>query len=131
MGRLLESVWSGTDAGDGHVWAPLVDIEETEDAWIVEAEVPGVKKNDLNVAARDSELEISGEIKERERKGIIRRRTRRTGKFDLRVAIPGNKVDPEKIEANVKEGVLTVRIPKPEQARPHRVEVQPGDSSGD
>ena len=98
-------------------WVPAVDIEETDDAWLVEAEVPGVRKEDVNVEVRGSELSISGEIKERERKGILRRRTRRTGRFDYRVTLPG-EADPEGIDASLDDGVLTVRVPKPERTRP-------------
>jgi HSP20 family protein len=125
MGQLLESVLlTPTAAGtNGAPWLPLVDIEETDDAWIIEAEVPGVDRKDVNVELRDSELEISGDIKEKERKGILRRRTRRTGRFEFRVTLPGS-ADPEKVEANVKNGVLTVRIPKPEQATRRKIEVQ-------
>ena len=132
--QLLENVWSGGGlAGalaDPRIWTPLVDIEETDDAWIVEAELPGVRRKDVNVEVRDSEVVISGEIKERERKGIIRRRTRRTGAFEYRVSLPG-RTDADKVEANVRDGVLTVRIPKSEQARPQRVEVKSGSSESD
>ena len=123
MGRLMEGPWRGAGLGDGDIWVPLVDIEETDDAWVVEAELPGVKRNDVNVEARDSEVVISGEIKERERKGIIRRRTRRTGQFEFRVTLPG-QADAENIDASLDDGVLALRIPKPEQARPRRVDVK-------
>ena len=126
--ELLENAWSGRPA-DGLTWTPPVDIEETEDAWIVEAEIPGVKRQDVNVETRDSELLISGEIKERERTGILRRRTRRVGEFEFRVTLPGG-LDPNNVEANVDDGVLTVRIPKPEQARPQRVEVTSQGENG-
>jgi HSP20 family protein len=125
MAQLMDAVWPGNGFGDEDLWSPLVDIEETEDAWIVEAELPGVKRRDLKVEVRDSELEISGEIKERERKGVLRRRTRRTGRFDYRVTLPG-ATDAENIEANLSDGVLTVRVPKPDQARPRRIEVKSG-----
>jgi HSP20 family protein len=104
---------------------PLVDIEETEDAWIVEAELPGVRKEDVNVEVRGSEVAISGEIKEREREGILRRRMRKTGEFDYHVTLPG-EADAERIEARLEDGVLTVRIPKPEEQRPRRIDVQAG-----
>ena len=85
LGQLMEHVMS---AEDGGVWVPNVDIEETEDAWVVEAEVPGVKRKDADVEVRDSEVVISGEIKERERKGVLRRKTRRVGRFEFRVTLP-------------------------------------------
>lgn len=119
--QLMEGLWPG----DGAAWAPPVDVEETEDAWNVEAEVPGVDRKDVHVDVQGSELTISGEIKERERKGILRRRTRRTGRFELRVTLPG-EVDADGVEASLHDGVLNVRIPKPERARPHSVEVKAG-----
>jgi HSP20 family protein len=108
---------------NGGAWLPQADIEETDDAWIVEAELPGVDRKDVNVELREGELVITGEIKEKERKGVVRRRTRRTGQFEYRVTLPG-QTDPEKIEASLHEGVLTVRVPKAEQAKPRRIEVK-------
>jgi HSP20 family protein len=114
----------GPGEGDGSgPFIPLVDIEETENAWIVEAELPGVKRDDVNVEVRGSELAISGEIKEREREGILRRRTRKTGEFDYHITLPG-EADAEHIEARLDDGILTVRIPKPDQERPRRIEIQ-------
>jgi HSP20 family protein len=123
MGRLMEGLPAPFGMTNGGTWVPFVDIEETEDAWIVEAELPGVDRKDVNVELRDSELVITGEIKEKERKGILRRRTRRTGRFEYRVILPGQTSD-EKIDANLHDGVLTVRVPKPEQSRPRRIEVK-------
>jgi len=120
--RLLEDAFSGEGPAQA-AWAPPVDIEETDDAWIVEAELPGVKRDDVNVEVRENELEISGEVKERERKGVLRRRTRRVGVFDYRVTLPG-PVDAANVDARLDDGVLTVRIPKPEQARARRVDIQ-------
>jgi HSP20 family protein len=123
--QLMESVWSGAGPADAGILTPLVDIEETDDAWIVEAEVPGVDRKDVSVEVRESDLMITGEIKERERKGILRRRTRPTGRFEFRVTLPG-PIDSEGVEATIADGVLTVRVPKPEQARPQRIEVANG-----
>jgi HSP20 family protein len=110
------------DGLTGGVWAPPVDIEETDDAWIIEAEVPGAKRKDIDIEVNENELQISGEIVERERKGIVRRRTRRVGRFEYRVTLP-TPIDPDGIEATLDEGVLTVRVPKPESMRPRRVEI--------
>jgi HSP20 family protein len=73
--------------------------------------------------ARRNELTITGEIKERERKGILRRRTRRTGRFEYRVTLPG-ETDADNVDAKLEGGVLTVRVPKSGRARPRRVEVK-------
>src|SRR3954454_15212798 len=124
--QLAQLMQRTTSNGDGPTpFVPLVDIEETEDAWIVEAELPGVKREDVNVELRGSELAISGEIKEREREGILRRRTRKTGEFDYHITLPGD-ADVDSIEARLDDGVLTVRIPKPEQERPRRIDVRSG-----
>jgi HSP20 family protein len=127
--ELMESVWSGgTRPGDDLPWVPPVDVEETEDAWIVEAEVPGVRRQDVDVEVRDAELVVSGEIVERERTGILRRRTRRTGRFEYRIRLP-EQPDPDGIDATLEDGVLTVRVPKSEQTRRRHVEVQAAQPS--
>jgi HSP20 family protein len=129
MGQLIESTLSGVGVPSDGVFVPLVDIEEAEDAWILEAELPGVSKKDINVDVRDTEVVINGEIKERERKGILRRRSRPVGRFEFRVVLPG-EVDQDGINADIDDGVLTVRIPKAEKARPRRIEIgTPGASA--
>jgi HSP20 family protein len=121
FGRLMDSVWS--PAGNGGAWTPLADIEETEDAWIVEAELPSVDRDHVKVEVRDGELIITGEIVEKERKGVLRRRARRTGEFEYRVKLPG-QIEEEGIDANLHDGVLSVRVPKSEKARPRHIEVK-------
>jgi len=126
MRRMLDQTFGGlafpsllTEAGG---WTPLVDIEEQDDAYAIEAEVPGVKREDVNIEVVGNELEITGEIKEKERKGALRRRTRRVGRFEYRVRLP-DQVDAAKIEASLDEGVLTVRVPKAERAKRQKVNV--------
>ncbi len=122
MRRMLEQTFGGMlDEPAG--WIPAVDIEEREDAYVVEAEVPGVKREDVNIDVAGKELTISGEIKEREREGVIRRRTRRVGRFEFRVALP-SEVNPEGVDAKLNDGVLTVRVPKAERAQRRRIEVK-------
>lgn len=123
MDRLMQTVWSPAQGGTDGFWIPVADIEETDDAWIVEAELPGVDRKDVNVELRDSELVISGEIKERERKGIVRRRARRMGRFEYRIALPGHAAE-DQIEAKLHDGVLTLRVPKSDTARVRRIEVK-------
>ena len=125
IGRLLSGALEDFGGAGASLWSPLVDIEETDDAWVVEADLPGVKRRDVTVDFQDSELAISGEVKEKERRGILRRRTRRTGRFDYRVTLPG-EFDPDAVEAELDSGVLTVRLPKPERAQRRRVEVKGG-----
>jgi HSP20 family protein len=129
LNQLVEGAFTGVGLSPDSVWVPLVDIEETEDAWILEAEVPGVKKNDVNVEVRDSEVVVTGEIKEKERKGLLRRRTRPVGRFEYRVDLPG-EVDADKVDASLDDGILTLRIPKAEKARPRRIEIGSAHQSG-
>ena len=127
MRRILEQTFGGfgwaSPLIDKAGWSPLVDLEETDDAYIVEAELPGVKREDVNVELVGNELTISGETKERERKGTVRRRTRRTGRFDYRISLPGH-VDADTIEAKLGDGVLMVRVPKVERAQRRRIEIK-------
>ena len=104
-------------------WAPPVDIEEQDDAYVIEAELPGVAKDDVNIELISNELMITGEIKEREREGILRKRTRRIGRFEYRVRLP-EQVDPDNVEAKLTNGVLSVRVPKREQAERRRIQVK-------
>jgi HSP20 family protein len=104
-------------------WLPPVDIEEADDAYVVEADLPGVKRQDVNIELVGNELMVTGEIKERERKGALRRQTRRVGRFDYRVVLPDH-VDDDKVEANLADGVLTVRVPKAERAQRRKIEVK-------
>jgi HSP20 family protein len=122
MRRMLEQTFGGAVPSDREGWMPLVDIEEQDDAYVVEADVPGVKREDVKVEQFGNELLISGEVKERERKGALRRQTRRAGRFAYRVALP-ESVDGDKIEAKLKDGVLAVRVPKSQRAERRQVEV--------
>jgi HSP20 family protein len=128
MRRLLEETFGGFGAWPAAMpqpaaWSPLVDIEERDDAYVLEAELPGVKREDVDIELVGNELVISGELKERERTGIIRRRTRRTGRFDYRVTLP-EQVAADAIEATLADGVLTVRVPKSERAQRRRIEIK-------
>jgi HSP20 family protein len=84
MRRMLDQTFGGfgwPSPVEARGWSPLVDIEEADDAYVVEAELPGVKREDVNIELVGNELTITGEAKERERKGALRRQTRRTGRF--------------------------------------------------
>lgn len=120
--RLLESTFGDAPGSKFGAWTPPVDIEETDDDFIVEAELPEVKPGDINVELNDNQLCIHGEIKEREHAGVLRRQTRRTGRFDYRVTLPG-QVDPDSVDASLKEGVLRVRMHKSEARKPRRIEI--------
>jgi HSP20 family protein len=122
MRRLLDQTF-GEIAREAGVWVPDVDIEEEDDAYLIEAEIPGVEREDIDVEIMGNELVVSGDVKERERSGILRRRTRRVGRFELRVLLP-DRVESNGVSAHLDKGVLTVRVPKSEAAQRRRVEVE-------
>ena len=96
--------------------SPLGELEEADDAYVVRLELPGVKKGDIDVELAGRRLTVQAERKETERKGILRKSTRTTGKFLFDTLLPG-EVDQGGIEASLDEGVLTIRLPKPESER--------------
>lgn len=121
MTGLLESTVGS--AAPAAAWTPMADVTESDDAFHVEIELPGVRSKDIDVEANGQELVVSGEIKEKERKGVLRRSTRRTGAFEYRLRLPG-EVDTEKINAQMSDGVLTITVPKAEVAKPRHVEIR-------
>jgi HSP20 family protein len=107
----------------GEGFSPLADLEETDDAYLVEVEVPGVRREDIDIEVAGRRVWVRGERKEKERVGILRRRERTVGRFSCEVVLPGD-VDEDTVEAHLDGGVLTVRLPKPERDRPRRIEIR-------
>ena len=107
------------------IWQPAVDIVETKDGFEVKAELPGMKKDDIKIEFEDGVLTLTGERKsEKEDKDKnFYRMERRYGKFQRCFALPKNvKVD--EIKASYKDGVLTVNIPKAEEAKAKEIEIR-------
>jgi HSP20 family protein len=104
-------------------WAAPADIEETDDAFIVDLDLPAAKPEDVNLELRENTLRVSGEIKEKQRAGLLRRQTRRVGQFEYLVALPGD-VDPDKVEATLHDGVLSVRLGKSKRGKSKRINVK-------
>lgn len=107
------------------VFRPSTNLSETEDAYEVTVELPGMKPEDFNVELQDGQLWISGEKKEEheETGKDYRHMERRYGHFRRSIALP-NAVDPEKVEAEFKDGVLKIHVAKSETAKPRRIEVK-------
>ncbi|MGC9539795.1 Hsp20/alpha crystallin family protein [Streptomyces sp. UG1] len=118
MNRLLQ----GAAAPAALAWSPAADMRETDDAYVVEAEVPGIKRDDIDIEMSERELRITGEYKEQEREGVLRRSTRRTGRFEYRALLPTD-VRSEEVSATLHDGVLTVTVPKAQATKPRHIEI--------
>lgn len=114
--------WDDLVAPVADAFTPLADIEETDDAYLIELDLAGVKKDDVEVEVSGRRVTVSGERTERQRVGILRRRTRSVGRFHYEVTLPG-EVDEEAVEAGMDAGVLTVRVPKAARDRRRRIPV--------
>ncbi|OIJ87899.1 Hsp20/alpha crystallin family protein [Streptomyces colonosanans] len=123
INRFLEAT-AGTAPAVG-AWSPPADLHETDDAYVVEAELPGIKREDIDVEVSNRELSITGEYKEREREGVLRRSTRRTGRFECQALLPTD-VRAEHITATLADGVLTVTVPKVQAVKPRHIEITEG-----
>jgi HSP20 family protein len=120
--RLFNTLWEQPVASQR--WVPEMDLVETDDHYLLKADLPGMKQEDVSIEFNDGALTISGERKaeyERQQKGFFRLE-RSYGKFSRTLTLPEG-IDAEKIEAAFHDGVLDVRIPKPEQRKPRRIEV--------
>jgi HSP20 family protein len=114
---------------DSPVWSagrwPAIDIAENEDEYVVKAEVPGCKADDIDISVHGNMLTISGEKEaeeERKEKGYYHVE-RYSGSFRRNLHL-ATEVDPDKIEAACKDGVLTITLPKSEKAKPVKVKVK-------
>ena len=106
-------------------WAPLVDIKELADKFVIQADVPGVEAKDIDVTMEDGVLAIRGkrELESIEERKNYKRIERSYGTFYRRFSLP-DVADADNISAEVKHGVLTVGIPKQEKVLPKRITVK-------
>ena len=103
--------------------APLVDLAETDDRYLLEVELPGCRREDVDLQVEQGRLRIAAERRERQRVGLLRSRTRTTGRYLLMVTLPG-AADGETVTASLDHGVLSVVVPKAERARRRRIAVR-------
>jgi HSP20 family protein len=116
---------NGGESISASEWAPLVDVSEDEKEFLIKAELPEMKKEDVRVTVEDGALRIAGERKmEKEEKSKRYHRIERSyGSFERSFTLPeGTK--PEGLSADYKDGVLRVHLPKSEIAKPKQVEVK-------
>ncbi len=124
MNRLFGLYDPAGNGGSAQRWVPAMDLFEQDEQLVLRADVPGLSEDDLNIELEENVLTISGErsAERDDRKGGFYRLERATGKFSRSLTLPEH-VDPENIKAGYQNGVLEVRIPKPEQPKPRRVEI--------
>lgn len=114
----------GNDEPSAGAWMPPVDIYENDDKLVLKAELPGVNPNDVEVRVEDNTLYLKGERKfEKEVKEENLHRVERSyGSFSRTFALPGS-IDSEKVQAEYKDGVLTLTMPKREEAKPKTIKI--------
>jgi HSP20 family protein len=128
MNRLFNTFFdTPTTAGNAapvRRWMPAMDLVEHEDHFLLTADLPGMKQEDVKLEVSDGVLTIAGERKttQEERKGGYIRIERAAGTFQRSLTLPDG-VDPEQVGASFTDGVLEVRIPKPVERKPHRVQI--------
>jgi HSP20 family protein len=106
-------------------WAPAMDVEETENEYLIKADLPDVKKEDVKVSVENGILAVEGErrLEKEEKNKKFHRIERSYGRFVRRMAVPTD-VDQQKVTASVKDGVLNVHLPKSPAAKPRAVEIR-------
>ena len=110
--------------GSGGAWNPVVDIFSTDASTVIKADLPGIKKEDISINIEGNVLSLTGErhVEEEVKKENFYRRERAYGLFKREFTLPST-VDHEKINADFKDGVLTIEIPKPEEKKPKSIAV--------
>lgn len=131
MNRLFTTMFDTPDEGarsGARRWLPSMDLVERGDEYILRADLPGVSQEDVNIEIEENVLTISGERKADHHEstdGFVRIE-RSFGAFSRSLTLPKG-VDAEAVTAQFVDGVLTLRVPKPEQAKPRRIQIAVGD----
>ena len=126
MSRLFDEVLPTRtgESQESSVWAPRADLSETDDAYFIALDLPGIHRDDLDITMEDGTLKISGErsMQHEDENGQYHRIERAYGRF-FRSFTFGPNADAENIEATFDDGVLTLRIAKAEERKPRKIEV--------
>lgn len=116
---------SGRESLSVPEWAPVVEVAETPEEYLVKVELPGVPRDDVRVSVEEGVLRIEGERRfEKEEEGKRFHRVERSYGSFARSFVAPDDVDAGKVTATFKDGVLSVHLPKSEQAKPRSIEVQ-------
>ena len=130
MNRLFSAAFDAPTGGNGGArrWSPAMDLVETEDHFVLRADLPGMTEADVSIELEDNVLTLSGERKaehEEKREGFYRVE-RSFGSFARSLTLPKG-VDPEAVTAAFEKGVLEVRVPKPERRKPRKIAISGSD----
>jgi len=136
MNRLFNTFFDSPSRGNGggtavrRRWIPAMDVVQTEDHFVLRADLPGLSESDVKIEVEDNVLTVSGERKsEHEDKGEGYYRVERaSGSFSRSLTLPEG-VDADAIQADFTNGVLEVQIPKPEQHKPRKVQISLGGAN--
>ena len=121
LNRMFEDLYA-----NGRAWAPAVDIYETaEREYVIKADLPDMKREEINVTFENNVLTLTGERKAESDvdNGTFHRTERAHGRFTRSFTLPST-VDGNRVSAAYKDGVLTVRLPQREEAKPRQIQVQ-------
>ena len=120
---------NGNGNGAARRWVPAMDLVETEDAFVLKADLPGLVEDDVKLEVEGNVLTISGEraFENQVKKDGFYRVERGSGTFARSLTLPEG-IDPDAIAARFDRGVLEVSIPKPEERKPRRLQIAVGDS---
>ena len=123
MGRLVDGLLESRDRGS-EGWIPALDVWETESDIVYAFDLPGLAESEISIEVADDTLTVTGERRRatEEQSDRFFRYERRYGSFSRAVGLPAG-VDDSKIAASYENGVLEVRVPKPEEARPRRIQL--------
>jgi HSP20 family protein len=129
MNRLFGTVFdtpAQSNGGTMRRWMPAMDLVEAENHFVLTADLPGLSEEDVNIEVEDRVLTVSGERKATHEatKDGFHRVERAFGTFSRSLTLPEG-INPEAVEASFDRGVLEVRIPKPEQAKPRKISIAP------
>jgi len=124
LSHLFDDTPLGLAAHESGLWVPAVDIRETDDALLVQAELPGIEKKAVTIEVKEDVLTISGEHRYEKNVHEYRahRMERNYGSFSRSFSLPSN-IDTDKVHATMKNGVLEVRLPKREGAKPKAITI--------
>jgi HSP20 family protein len=129
MNRLFSSFFDAPTQGNGGLrrWVPAMDLVESDEHFVLRADLPGLSEEDVSIEFEDNVLTVSGERKDEheDRKEGWYRVERAYGSFARSLTLPEG-VDPETVQASFDKGVLEVRIPKPEERKPRKVAISVG-----